>query len=183
MRWINYGQLKLPKNQSMKWNRKQKTVNLLSVFVGLFIAVGLLLQDANFATPPSYTHIYEQGILERLDVEGHAIERHVGKTDMYLKRRLATEDISAASTFINMAEADYAVRMVLSERQTLIQKWLELDRSDTKAFYYPSDKPVGRIFKREWTKPRPGNQIRIVLRRDNDYSEGFHFVTAYPELK
>jgi hypothetical protein len=149
----------------------------------LLLAAAFFTTDFNFAPPPSYTHIYERGILERLDVEGHAIEKHVGKSDVYLFERLQTEDIPAASTFNDMVEADYLVRMVLSERKKLVNKWLESRRSNKKAFYYKSDTQAGRVLKRGWNEPQPGNQVRVVLIRDNKYKEGFYILTAYPEIK
>jgi hypothetical protein len=126
---------------------------------------------------------YEAGFLERLDAEGHAIEKHVGKSDAYLRHRLKTEDIPAASTFEDMTEAEDAIRTILVKRQDLIETWFAKGRSRKKAFYYPMAKPTGRVLKREWDTPRQGNQARVVLIRDTDYPEGFFILTAYPEVR
>ena len=144
------------------------------------IGVVLILQNYQFQTPSS---TYNKGFLERLDVEGHAIEKHVGKSDEFLRNRLNTEDISAASTFNDMAEAEDAIRKVLIKRGDLVTAWLKTDKSNKKAFYYPMKNPVGRVLKRESDSPRAGNQARVVLIRDGDYKEGFFILTAYPELK
>jgi hypothetical protein len=142
----------------------------------LIVAV---LQNYQAVTPSSS---YNAGFLERLDAEGHAIEKHVGKSDQFLRERLDTENISAASTFNDMAEAEKAIKTVLIKRGDLVQAWLKAERSDKKAFYHPLNYPVGRVLKREWDEPRAGNQARVVLMRDKDYEEGFYILTAYPEL-
>jgi hypothetical protein len=148
----------------------------------LVFCIGALipLQQLQTVAP---TSSYNVGFLERLDVQGHAIEKHVAKTDGYLFNRLQTEDISAASTFNDMSEAEQAIRTVLIKRGDLVQAWLDAERSNKKAFYHPIDKPVGRVLKRGWSEPRAGNQARVVLIRDHDYKEGFFILTAYPEIR
>jgi len=140
----------------------------------------IALQNYQAVTP---TSSYNKGFLERLDVEGHAIEKHVGKSDDYLFNRLRSENISAASTFNDMAEAESAVREVLIKRGDLVAAWLNTERSNKKAFYHTMNKPVGRVLKRGWNKPRVGSQARVVLIRNNDYREGFFILTAYPEIE
>lgn len=144
------------------------------------VVIVLALQHERAQVPSS---LYGVGFLERLDVEGHAIEKHVGKSDQYLRQRLKREDISAASTFNDIAEAESAVRSVLLRRGDLVQAWLATERSHKKAFYNRMDRPVGRVLKREWSAPKVGNQVRVVLIRDDDYATGFYILTAYPELK
>jgi hypothetical protein len=138
------------------------------------------LQNHRVQVPAS---LYGVGFLERLDVEGHAIEKHVGKTDQYLRDRLKREDISTASTFNDMAEAESAIRSVLLKRGDLVQAWLDTEKSNKKAFYNRIDKPIGRVLRQTWNVPRSGNQARVVLIRDSDYATGFYILTAYPELK
>jgi len=82
-----------------------------------------------------------------------------------------------------MAEAESAVREVLIKRGDLVTAWLTTERSNKKAFYHKMNKPVGRVLKRGWNKPREGNQARVVLIRDNDYDTGFFILTAYPEIR
>jgi hypothetical protein len=126
---------------------------------------------------------YPSGFLKQMDERGHAIEKHVGKSDDYLRWRLDNEDISAASTFNDMEEAETAIRTILINRHDLIRKWLDLERSNRKAFYWHMDKPVGRVLKREWNRPRAGNQARVVLIRDLTDTYKFAILTAYPEYK
>lgn len=159
---------------------KHKNGLLWLVFcVCVVIAMGHYGAGYDDVTP----HPYAEGFLERLDAKGHAIENHVGQTDAFLLNRLKTEDISAASTFNTYAEAESAIRNVLYDRQSLIQKWLDKGQSDKKSFYTPFHRPVGRILKRDWDTPRPGNQVRVVLVRDGGYRVGFFILTAYPEYK
>jgi len=56
--------------------------NKWSVIWLVFCFVALIaLQNYQAVTPTSN---YDKGFLERLDAEGHAIEKHVGKSDDYL---------------------------------------------------------------------------------------------------
>lgn len=144
------------------------------------LGVVLVLQQYNFQTPSA---TYNKGFLERLDVNGHTIEQHVGKSDDYLFNRLQAEDISAASTFNDMAEAEAEIRTTLVKKGDLVHAWITTQRSHKKAFYNPSPKPVGRVLKRGWNTPKKGNQTRVVLIRDADYAEGFYILTAYPEIR
>lgn len=126
---------------------------------------------------------YPQGFLNILDARGHGIEKHVGKSDTYLRNRLKREDISAASTFNDMAEAEHAIRTVLVERAPLVQAWLRTERSNRKAFYWKMNAPVGRVLHRGWSAPRPGNQVRVVLIRGLTPPYKFSILTTYPERK
>lgn len=166
----------------MKGNSpRHKTVHILAVVLGLIWFAGWGLNT--IPVERSFHSTDRVSVIEYLDAEGHAIEEHVGKSDAYLRHRLQTERISAASTFNDMAEADNAVRMVLARRQALIATWLQTEKSNKKAFYYQMENPVGRVLKREWDVPRRGNQVRVVLIRDTDYAEGFYILTAYPEIR
>ncbi len=156
---------------------RSKNGLLWLVFCVLIVVV---LQDYRVQVPSS---LYGVGFLERLDVEGHTIENHVGKSDEFLKSRLLSEPISAASTFKDMAEAESAVRSVLIKRGDLVQAWLDTEKSNKKAFYYKMKRPVGRVLKRGYVDSVDGNQVRVVLIRDAGYEEGFFILTAYPELK
>lgn len=158
-------------------NLKHKNGLLWLVFC---ICALLALEQYRAVTPSSF---YNKGFLERLDVEGHAIEKHVAKSDDYLFERLQTERISAASTFNTYAEAEGAIRDVLIKRGDLVNAWLTTERSNKKAFYHPSNKSIGRVLKSGWNEPRQGNQTRVVLIRDKDYETGFFILTAYPEYR
>ena len=149
----------------------------------VFCAVILGLFSFNSKTPQTTFHHYETGFLEILDAEGHAIEKHVAKSDAYLRHRLLTEDISAASTFNSMAEAEQAIATVLQNREKLIASWIKSGKSNRKAFYWRVDRPVGKVLKREWPKPQSGNQVRVVLLRDETYPQDFKILTAYPEIR
>jgi|GEM_PF-1679982 len=147
----------------------------------VFCVLALIaLQNFQVQTPSS---TYNAGFLERLDAQGHAIEKHVGKSDQYLRDRLNRETISTASTFNDVAEAEGAIRDVLIKRGDLVQAWLKTEKSNKKAFYHRMEKPVGRVLKRGWNIPRYGNQARVILIRDKNYREGFFILTAYPELR
>lgn len=124
---------------------------------------------------------YPDGFVYRLDDKGHAIEKHIGKSDKYLKRRLDTEDIYAASTFETMEEAEDAIRLVLEKRKDAIERWLRVGQSGQNAFHAKTGYPVGRVMFRNDDKGQKGTGVRIVLFRDPVYPHGYGILTAYPE--
>ena len=163
---------------------KKALKNLIFLVLFLIVLIAGALYDRAHIISASYSvKPYEDGVLQRLDIEGHAIEQHVGKSNAYLQHRLDTESIPAASTFVDLAEAEEAVQMVLAKNNNLISIWLDRNKSNKKVFYTKSNKPTGLVLKRGWNEPRAGNQTRVVLIRDNDYREGFFILTAYPEIR
>ena len=157
----------------------------------LLLCVGLTAcgpDDEQQQTQPpqnqvTYDERYPPGFLVILDDKGHAIEKHIGQSDDFLRERLAKESIKAASTFNDMNEAENAIRTILLEREQLVQAWIKTDKSSRKAFYVKMDEPVGRVLERGWAWPRSGNQARVVLVRDLTSDYKFAILTAYPEYK
>ena len=165
----------------MQFKKLKHKNGLLWLVFCLVVVVAIEHYGGDGGGSPQQT--YQSGFLEMLDVEGHAIENHVAKTDDYLSKRLRNEDISAASTFNDYTEAEIAIRNVLLDRGSLVNKWLNAEKSNKKAFYTLFNKPIGRVLKRGWDAPRSGNQVRVVLIRDTDYDTGFFILTAYPEYR
>lgn len=110
---------------------------------------------------------------------GHALERHVGRSDDELARRLERErSINAASTFTDRPTAERVVGATLEREAARIAAWLAR-RGDDLALDYRGEPgaPVGRVLVRGERAPRPAADARVVLRR----SGGSYFVlTAYP---
>jgi hypothetical protein len=113
---------------------------------------------------------------------GHTLARHVGKTDMELAARLATEPrIPAASTFPDRTTAERAIAAVLEARATDIQNWLagnttRIEPPIVVALPYTT----GRILFRGATHTIDVQSVLIILQRDASLPTGYRIVTAYP---
>ncbi len=111
---------------------------------------------------------------------GHTLERHVGKSDDFLRQRLATEpNISGASTFTDRATAEWAVAEALRRNEARIEAWLQ---SGEQRFVFDADldRPVGRYLTRSMSQPKTVSGVRVVLVRDATRPAGYLILTAYP---
>lgn len=111
---------------------------------------------------------------------GHTLERHVGRSDGDLARRLERErSINAASTFTDRATAERVVGAALAREARRIAGWLERDRGGDLALEYRGDAgaAVGRVLLRGEAGPRAATDARVVLRRRG---AGWFVLTAYP---
>jgi hypothetical protein len=123
---------------------------------------------------------------------GHTIERHVGKSDAFLIRRVETErypgvfvsvGLEAAGTFPSLEAANKLVSATIAENASQVQEII--NKSGGKAVlqsYFSA--PTGR----EAYKPGPNAQpsirptygVLVVVRPDSRTSRGYSIVTAMP---
>ena len=110
---------------------------------------------------------------------GHTLERHVGRSDAELFRRLADEPgISAASTFTDRATAERVVGATLRSQAARIERWLARGDGNLALDYQGAPgEVVGRSLARGERAPRPTGAARVVLRKR---SGGYFVLTAYP---
>lgn len=59
------------------------------------------------------------------DAGGHLIERHVGKSEQWLLERVNRENISAASSFRDLPDAERFVAQTLARHQDRIAAWVD----------------------------------------------------------
>lgn len=168
---------------------------IVIAIVGLFLMIGTIVaisQDAGQSTQTrvvapkqviEFDDRFPAGYFVILAAEGHTLQKHIGLSVNDLRRRLDEEPIPAASTFVDVTEAENAIRDVLVDRENLIQEWLNAGRSTRKAFYIKTDIPVGTVLERGALEPVSGNQTRVVLIRDELSDYGYFILTAYPEFK
>jgi hypothetical protein len=110
---------------------------------------------------------------------GHTLERHVGRSDADLARRLERErSINAASTFADRATAERVVGAALEREKRRIASWLDRGKGDL-ALEFRGDPgaTVGRVLLRGDAAPRTATDARVVLRRHGD---SYYVLTAYP---
>jgi hypothetical protein len=116
---------------------------------------------------------------------GHTIDRHVGKTDQYLRDRLEDSDIEKASSFSSYMEAQKYVNAVMQGQKVEIETWLKSGKKPTEDFSVKfGGAAIGKSLTREeWLKgikPHPVDRVTIVIRRDPGAPDGYKILTAFP---
>ena len=83
---------------------------------------------------------------------GHTRERHIGKSDNWLKQRLADDpNMNNASTFFNEAGANRAQGLLVKKHKLDIDRWLQ-GRDSQLTFSFDAGSVVGSVLERG--KPR-----------------------------
>jgi hypothetical protein len=110
---------------------------------------------------------------------GHTLDRHVGRSDAELRRRLAEEPgISAASSFADRAIAERVVAATLDRERRRIERWLQRGGGNLALDYRGAPgEVVGRTLARGDREARATGEARVVLRRSGG---SFFVLTAFP---
>ncbi len=109
----------------------------------------------------------------------HTMERHVGKSNRFLRRRLAEwPKIKEASTFTDQYVAEDSIKRVLAHYSQDLRDWLAGKGPLIFKRDLDLEVPVGRIMARDGST-RPGQVVRIVLQRDASMPDGFRLYTSY----
>jgi hypothetical protein len=110
---------------------------------------------------------------------GHTLERHVGRNDDELRRRLEEEaGISAASSFTDRSTAERVVAATLERERRRVDRWLADGRGNLALDYRGAPgEIVGRTLPRGAASPKPTGDARVVLAKSGST---FRVVTAYP---
>lgn len=114
---------------------------------------------------------------------GHALKRHVGRTDEELQDRLLSEpNISAASTWTDEATAETTVAAALRAERGRIESWMRrgYPRANL-ALHYDAGHVIGRSLRRGESQAVDCTSAVIVLRADGP--DGFYVLTTYPEVR
>ncbi|MBE7105028.1 hypothetical protein FT637_18840 [Bacillus cereus] len=115
---------------------------------------------------------------------GHTIERHVGKTEEELKKRLSTDKVSAASTYYDKETATKAVKDSLKQHDKEIQDWLKNSKEARLVLNTTHSFPVGKtVIKKNMNVKDKLVKTVTVLARDKSGNLGFKIITSYPSDK
>ncbi|WP_160118081.1 RNase A-like domain-containing protein [Pandoraea pulmonicola] len=97
-----------------------------------------------------------------------------------LANRLATSNVSSASTFADRATAETAVSAAVNSNKPAIQSYLSGKSSGYLAIEYTSPTPVGTSLNRGATSATSVNNVRVVITKDPTMSTSYRIVTGYP---
>jgi hypothetical protein len=112
---------------------------------------------------------------------GHVLERHVGKTDAELKRRLEAEpSISAASTYTDKKTAEEAIAAALEQRSGKVDGWVKRRNHPNLVLDYYAKTSVGRTLRRGETTGAPCLHSIVVLKWEQ---KDYYVLTSYPECR
>ncbi len=78
-------------------------------------------------------------------VGGHTIDRHVSKSDFYLKKRVSTAHIFEASSFKNLTAAEQIIALGLWENTEELAQWMNNKNSADRLVIEIDNKvPIGK---------------------------------------
>lgn len=115
---------------------------------------------------------------------GHAIARHVGKSDAQLRQRLQEQSISAASAFYDLEMAAVAVVRTIHYKanDAKVRQWLGDDASQRRlALRRAFDRPIGRIVFRSGDARDGKSAVAVLTKWREDGEVGYRLLTAYVE--
>ncbi|MEX9336456.1 RNase A-like domain-containing protein, partial [Providencia alcalifaciens] len=140
----------------------------------IYDAKGTASKNTNVPKETGTTLIFHENL------GGHAIRRHVGKTDAQLLARFeADPKVRASSTFTDMKTADWAIGNGVAANQDKISAFMS--GSDTRiVLNYESATNIGRVIYKGQTKSIDSNKMVIVIDKDPLMPNGYRIQTAYP---
>ncbi|MGO3127516.1 MAG: RNase A-like domain-containing protein [Luteimonas sp.] len=120
------------------------------------------------------------GLEAHEDVGGHLIERHVGKSEQWLLDRVSRENISAASSFRDLPEAEHFVSATIADHQARVDAWADGSGGNRLVIDTTFDASTGISVSRGDTSAVDVFSVRLVLERSNQLDIGYRIVTGYP---
>lgn len=110
-------------------------------------------------------------------MKAHTLSKHVGKSDDFLRRRLAREpNKPMVSTFVDERTAERAVRSTLRSHASAVENWMASTKQKkvlTKAMH----EPVGRVM-HQGGATELGTKVKVVLVKDPSMPEGYRIFTS-----
>lgn len=163
----------------------------MRLFLYIFLAIGLVFaafskERASSLWPSNIEQIDKnakaQGWLKNHEkIGGHTIERHVARSEDYLKGRVKG-DINEASSFINEAVAEQAISQALYQNRKKISDWINDEQSgDRLVFDVKTKLPTGYGIRQGEQKISHRYGARVVLQYSK--SKGRFILTAYPHRR
>jgi len=144
------------------------------------IADVVALLDAHLEGGEGTAQVPGGGLQAHEDAGGHLIERHVGKSEQWLVDRVSNSNISAASSFRDLPEAEYFVSETIAEHQGAIDAWLDGQGGNRLVIDSSFDASTGISVARGETQAEDVFSVRLVLERSDRLDIGYRIITGYP---
>lgn len=111
---------------------------------------------------------------------GHTIERHINKSDAYLRNRLNTSGISAASTFYELNQAGQVIYNAINNNSSRVNSWINGSGGHRLVLTYTHRKAIGKVLRRGASSPSSSSRFKVVLERRGCSGYAYKILTAYP---
>jgi|GEM_PF-2175368 len=115
---------------------------------------------------------------------GHAIARHVGKSEQDLRDRIARDGVGVASAFYDLETAAVAIVRTIRHKpnDAEVRRWLGADDSRRRlALRRIFDKPIGLVVRRNGAAEDGRTAITVLTKRQVDGRPSYSLLTAYVE--
>ncbi len=117
------------------------------------------------------------------DAGGHTIERHVDKSDSYLKKRVSSGNIMEASSFVSLSAAEQIIAMGLWQNIDELSLWMKNPNGADRMVIEAHDPIIiGKGIRKNEQKISPRYGVRIVLQKTKNKKSAF-ILTAYPNKR
>ncbi len=118
---------------------------------------------------------------------GHAILKHVGKTQEELAARLKTTENmvrkpNAISSFSNIDLAEASVSKALSVNKEWIKVWAASQPRHNLTVTYNTGRVIGYSLFRGSEKPVQATKVKVVLKYEMYNGKPYYILTAFPEV-
>jgi hypothetical protein len=154
-----------------------------------------MVSDFGDKIKPKLLELYQDafekvhGVRKNLDLDellgGHSIEKHVGKSEDWLRDRLLKEpETKIASSFRNYETANRVVAKAVKENIAKISDWLESGKGKL-ILKVEAENPIGIVLERGkggsvgLKTAKETNKAEIIIIRDST-PQGWHVLTSYP---
>ncbi len=109
---------------------------------------------------------------------GHTLAKHVGKSEEYLRERLASEpNLKSASTFYTRELAENAIAGLIEAERSAIHRWLAGQRHQLELVAAGED-DLGVLLRPGHASPTSERGLKVILRRTPPGDSGFYVHTA-----
>lgn len=120
------------------------------------------------------------GLQAHEDAGGHTLERHVGKSEDWLVDRVNRENVSAASSFRDVDDAEHFIAETIAENQDRIDAWVDGQGGNRLVLDASFDASTGISVKRGDSQAEDVFSVRLVLERSDALGIGYRIITGYP---
>jgi len=116
-----------------------------------------------------------------LPIGGHTIAKHVGKSEVELRARLAAEPRRQfVSTFKSLDCAERVIYRALRSNKSAIEAWAKVARTnETREFFFTAGETLGSVLVRATNEVYSANTVCVVLKMQSYNGKLYYILTTY----